>query len=275
MAIDATPRSVSVVLSTRNDRPFIRDCIDSLLAQDVPFDELIVLDCGSTDGTPELVTSTVGAIRVVRDVVPDEVVDLGRRLARGDVVCVAHGRALFGRTAIRECLDLVGPDGGVPGRPVPVGTTSFGRAAAAVACWLPIAPPAMTCWSPAGVTEGVRHVGSVPPVRCWAYVPATPSALARACYRAGATHPGLDPRTALPALLLLVSALAGSRRRRLGRAAVPVAHGFGCAVLAVRSGKDPGVAPHRAFCALAVGHWATGAGFWRGVAARIRWRRSP
>ena len=208
---------------------------------------------------------------------PTAVVDLGRMLARGDVVCVANGRSLFGRSAIRQCLDQVGSGAGTagvtaPAGLVPVGTTSFGRAVAAVARWLPTAPPAMTCWS-AGA-EGERpSVGSKPAVRCWEYVPATPSALARECYRAGATNPRLDHRIALPAILVVGSALAGGQSRRWRRVALPLAHALGCAVLAVRSGKDPGVAPHRAFGALAVGHWATGAGFCRRLVATVRRRK--
>lgn len=278
MAVDATPRSVSVVLSTRNDRPFIRDCIDSLLAQDVPVAELIVLDCGSTDGTPELAMSAAEHVRVVRDVAPDAVVDLGRKLARGDVVCVAKGRSLFARGAIRQCLDPVGSGPGTAGGTapaglVPVGTTSFGRAVAAVAHWVPIAPPAMTCWT-AGAEGAKPDIGSEPAVRCWEYVPATPAALARECFRAGATNPGLDHRIALPAMLVVGSAIAGGRGRGWHRVALPVAHALVCAVLAVRSGKDPGVAPHRAFGALAVGHWASGAGFCRRLVARVQWRKS-
>jgi hypothetical protein len=34
---------------------------------------------------------------------------------------------------------------------------------------------------------------------------------------------------------------------------------------AARMGADPGVAPHRAFGALAICHWGYGVGFWRGV----------
>ena len=81
VAADAVPRSVSVVVTTRNDRPFIRDCVDSLLRQDVAIDELIVLDCGSTDGTAEVVSAT-DAIRLVRDVDPHDAIEVGRTLAR-------------------------------------------------------------------------------------------------------------------------------------------------------------------------------------------------
>lgn len=45
---------VSVVLCTYNQRAFLRDAIDSVLAQTYPRVELIVIDNGSQDGTREL-----------------------------------------------------------------------------------------------------------------------------------------------------------------------------------------------------------------------------
>jgi hypothetical protein len=283
VAIDGVPRTVSVVVATRNDRPFIRDCVDSLLRQDVPIDELIVLDCGSTDGTAEVV-STVAGVRLVRDVVPDDAVGLSRTLARGDLVVVATGSARYGRSAIRDCLAPAGTGTGGPADGLtPVGTTSLGRAAGAVARWLPITPPAIRCWSTTDRPGFAPDVGRAPRVRCWRYVPSTAAALAAECYRAGSRGQAdagqlrrrrFDPRTALPGLLVAITGLAALRGRGLGRIAVPVAHGVACAVVAARSGTDAGVAPHRALVALELGQWAAGAGFWRGLVATTRSRRS-
>ena len=50
-----SPPRVSIVLPTLNERAFIRDCLDSLLAQSYPaIDEILVVDGGSTDGTRAL-----------------------------------------------------------------------------------------------------------------------------------------------------------------------------------------------------------------------------
>jgi glycosyltransferase involved in cell wall biosynthesis len=47
---------VSVVICTYNQEQFVRDTLDSVLAQDYPELEIIVTDDGSTDGTPGILT---------------------------------------------------------------------------------------------------------------------------------------------------------------------------------------------------------------------------
>jgi len=46
---------VSVLVPARNEAHNIRRCLESLLTQDYPLLEVVVLDDGSTDGTPEIV----------------------------------------------------------------------------------------------------------------------------------------------------------------------------------------------------------------------------
>jgi glycosyltransferase involved in cell wall biosynthesis len=58
---------VSAIIPTFNRRPYIRRAIDSVLAQTVPVDEVIVVDDGSTDGTAELIEACYGTnVRIVR-----------------------------------------------------------------------------------------------------------------------------------------------------------------------------------------------------------------
>src|SRR5262249_36561952 len=67
MSADGPERPpVSVVLPTRNERSYIRDCVDSLLSQTYPaVDEILVVDGGSTDGTLDLLTRDAPRVRVV------------------------------------------------------------------------------------------------------------------------------------------------------------------------------------------------------------------
>lgn len=47
--------SVAVVVVSYNRKELLRDCLTSVCAQVAPEDEVIVIDNGSTDGSPELV----------------------------------------------------------------------------------------------------------------------------------------------------------------------------------------------------------------------------
>lgn len=58
---------VSAVIITYNRRAYIERAIDSILAQTVPVNEIVVVDDGSTDGTSDLVASRYGnRVRLIR-----------------------------------------------------------------------------------------------------------------------------------------------------------------------------------------------------------------
>jgi glycosyltransferase involved in cell wall biosynthesis len=64
---DSVPMTVSAVIPTFNRLPYIRRAIESVLAQTVPVDEVLVIDDGSTDGTADALEAAYGTrIRVVR-----------------------------------------------------------------------------------------------------------------------------------------------------------------------------------------------------------------
>ncbi|MFO1520295.1 MAG: glycosyltransferase family A protein [bacterium] len=55
---------ISVVIPAYNREKYLPECLNSVLAQTLPADEIIVVDDGSTDGTAEVARSFGGKIRV-------------------------------------------------------------------------------------------------------------------------------------------------------------------------------------------------------------------
>src|SRR3954470_7513973 len=59
--------NVSAIIPTFNRRQYIQRAIDSVLAQTLPVDEIIVVDDGSKDGTAAAVEAWYGSrVRVIR-----------------------------------------------------------------------------------------------------------------------------------------------------------------------------------------------------------------
>ena len=58
--------TISVVIPTYNRRRFIGHCLDSILQQTLPVDEIILVDDGSTDGTSDWARSTYPKIKVIQ-----------------------------------------------------------------------------------------------------------------------------------------------------------------------------------------------------------------
>jgi glycosyltransferase involved in cell wall biosynthesis len=80
--------SVSAVIPAYNRERFIGDAIDSVLRQERPVDEVIVVDDGSTDGTADIAASFAG-VQVVR--LPET---RGTSGARNAAVAAARGNLL-------------------------------------------------------------------------------------------------------------------------------------------------------------------------------------
>lgn len=58
---DSTPPTVSVIVPVYNSRPFLTDCINSILAQTYTDFELVLVDDGSTDASASIITRFAGS----------------------------------------------------------------------------------------------------------------------------------------------------------------------------------------------------------------------
>ncbi len=86
---DASQPLVSIVTPSFNSAPFLRECIESVLAQDYPNIEYIVMDGGSTDGTPAILEryrDRVARIHSAPDFGQAQAINRGLSGAQGDIV---------------------------------------------------------------------------------------------------------------------------------------------------------------------------------------------
>lgn len=77
--------TITVIIPVYNAEPFIRGCVESVLAQSRPADEIIVVDDGSTDGTPGILDEFRDRVTVL------DQENAGRSAARNRAIKVAQG----------------------------------------------------------------------------------------------------------------------------------------------------------------------------------------
>lgn len=315
---------MSVILPALNERAYIRDCLDSLLAQDYPnIVEILVVDGGSNDGTRELVSAQGEPVRLVDNprVTAAAAMNVGIGEAKGDVICRADAHTLYASDYVRRCVEVLDETGAdnVGGLMRPVGTTSFGRAvAAATSSPLGMGPAKfhyggqreevdtvyLGCWHRqtledlGGYDESrlqwaaedqelnfrIRQRGGRivldPQIRSWYFPRQSVKALSRQYANYGVAKAStLAKHGTLPTWrplgpALFVGAVAGAAvfGRGWQRVAIPVAHAGVLATGSLSMGRQPGVAPHRAWLALETCHWSYGVGFWSGLARLVRRR---
>lgn len=91
--------SISAIMPARNGAPFIRDAINSILVQQVPVDEIHVIDDGSTDGTRQVVLD-------LQAHTPQIILHDGPRLGPGAARNVGLQNAGGDLIAFLDCDDL-------------------------------------------------------------------------------------------------------------------------------------------------------------------------
>lgn len=319
---------VSVVLPTLNERGYVTDCLSSLLAQDYPsIDEILVVDGGSTDGTRDLAEAFGIPVRVVDNprVTAAAAMNVGLAEAANDLLVRVDAHSIYATDYVRrsvEALETSGAD--VIGGPMrPVGRTAFGRAVAAVTTspvgigngrfhyaedaqdietvylgtYRRSALEAVDGWDETELQWAAedqelhyrlrlagRRIRLDPAIRSSYFPRQSAQALWRQYENYGVCKAStLKKHRTLPywrplAPAALVAGTAGAAvlggmTRKPTLALAPVAAWAALAgVAAAKMGRDPGVAPHRAFGALAICHWGYGVGFWRGMGRIVRGR---
>jgi glycosyltransferase involved in cell wall biosynthesis len=141
---------LSFVIPTRNQAPYIRECIDSCLAQNVVDSEILVLDGASTDGTQDVLASYGDKLhwRSQKDRGQSDAVNQGIEMAKGDLIAwinsddyYTDARALpriLDAFSANPRLDIVYGDGmrvDIAGKPIgPYPAASYVDPATLVAC---------------------------------------------------------------------------------------------------------------------------------------------
>lgn len=108
---DVAP-AVSVIVPVHNGARFLRQALDSVLAQRHGALEILVVDDGSTDETPEVVRGVTAPIRYVRQENrgPSAARNAGIRLARADVLAFLDADDLWPADKLAQQLPLIALD---------------------------------------------------------------------------------------------------------------------------------------------------------------------
>ena len=88
---------VSIILPVYNQEKTIGQCIESLRAQDYPRKELIIIDDGSTDGTPKIIEKYKRLAKLVRTAHSgrSSARNVGLRNSSGEIVFFAEADAIY------------------------------------------------------------------------------------------------------------------------------------------------------------------------------------
>ncbi|HYM90083.1 MAG TPA: glycosyltransferase family 2 protein [bacterium] len=102
--------AVSVVVPCKNDAHYLSAALESILSQDYPLLECIVVDGGSTDGTIELLKRYSERIRWLSE--PDrgafDAINRGWQLCHGEILAWLNADDLWDVGAVRTVVDFFG-----------------------------------------------------------------------------------------------------------------------------------------------------------------------
>jgi len=96
---------VSVIVPCRNEKPFIADCLDSILANDYPEKEIIVVDGMSGDGTREVLQKyPIRLLDNPKRITPSAL-NIGIRNATGEAILWMSAHNQYPPDYISQCVE--------------------------------------------------------------------------------------------------------------------------------------------------------------------------
>jgi len=107
-----TESQVTVIMPVRDGERYLADALDSVLSQTAPAAEVLVIDDGSRDATPDIATRYGNPVRVVRQAREGLAAALNRGIAEasGDVVAFHDSDDLSTRDRLERQLDVLARD---------------------------------------------------------------------------------------------------------------------------------------------------------------------
>jgi succinoglycan biosynthesis protein ExoA len=130
---------VTIILPIRNESKFIAHCLQAILAQDYPADqmEILVVDGMSNDGTRQIIASYAAKYPNVflldnpAQIVP-AAMNIGIKQARGEIIIRVDGHTLIAPDYVRACVEALQTSGAdcVGGPMIARGESPFGEAVA-------------------------------------------------------------------------------------------------------------------------------------------------
>lgn len=100
-------KTVSVVIPCRNEENYIEDCIYSILEQDYPIEEVLVVDGMSTDRTRSIVLMCGATLLDNIQKTTQHAINMGFKWAKGDYILEVDAHSTASSNYVSECVKVM------------------------------------------------------------------------------------------------------------------------------------------------------------------------